>query len=37
VAKALLLGHSTIAAKRLGALPEPDYTDADPDELPYDR
>jgi hypothetical protein len=37
VAKALLLGHSTIAAKRLPALPEPDYTDVEPDELPYDE
>ncbi len=36
VAKALLLGHSTIAAKRLQALPDPDYTDVQPDDLPYD-
>lgn len=37
VAKALLLGHSTIAAKRLPALPEPDYTDVEPGQLPYER
>jgi hypothetical protein len=37
VAKALLLGHSMIAAKRLTALPEPDYTDVEPDQLPYDE
>jgi hypothetical protein len=37
VAKALLPGHSTIAAKRLAALPDPDYTDVEPGELPYDR
>jgi hypothetical protein len=37
VAKALLLGHSTIAAKRLATLPEPDYTDVEPGELPYVR
>ncbi len=37
VAKALLLGHPTIVAKRLGALPEPDYTDVEPAELPYDQ
>jgi hypothetical protein len=37
VAKALLLGHATIEAKRLVALPEPDYTDVSPDDLPYDR
>lgn len=35
VAKALLLGHSTIPAKRLRALPDPDYTDVQPDDLPY--
>ncbi len=37
VAKALLLGHSTIAAKRLPSLPVPDYTDVQPDDLPYDH
>jgi hypothetical protein len=37
VAKALLLGHTMIAAKRLAALPDPDYTDVEPGELPYDR
>ncbi len=36
VAKALLLRHSTIAAKRLPSLPNPDYTDVQPDDLPYD-
>jgi hypothetical protein len=36
VARALLLGHSTIAAKRLPTLPPPDYTDVHPDDLPYD-
>lgn len=36
VAKALLLGQATITAKRLWALPEPDYTDVQLDELPYD-
>jgi hypothetical protein len=36
VAKALLLGRSTIAAKRLPFLPDPDYTDVQPDDLPYD-
>ncbi len=36
LAKALLLGHATITAKRLWALPKPDYTDVRPDELPYD-
>ncbi len=36
VAKALLLGHSTIAAKRLPSLPSPDYTDVQPNDLPYD-
>ncbi len=36
VAKALLLGHSTIPAKRLPSLPSPDYTDVQPNDLPYD-
>ncbi len=36
VAKALLLRHSTIGAKRLPSLPNPDYTDVQPDDLPYD-
>jgi hypothetical protein len=35
VARALLDGHSTIAAVRLPVLPEPDYRDCRPDELPY--
>ncbi len=37
VAKALLLGHPTVDAKRLTSLPAPDYTDVQPDDLPYDR
>ncbi len=37
VAKALLLGHATIAAKRLPCLPSPDYTDVQPADLPYER
>lgn len=37
VAKALLLGHDTIAAKRLPSLPSPDFTEVQPDDLPYDR
>lgn len=37
VAKALLLGHQTIEAKRLLELPDPHYTDVDADELPYDE
>lgn len=37
VAKALLLGHTTIEAKRLTSLPDPDYTDVQPDDLPYDE
>jgi hypothetical protein len=36
VAKALLAGHVSIAARRLPVLPEPDYTDVQPDELPYE-
>jgi hypothetical protein len=34
VAKALLLGHPTIVAKRLPALPEPDHTDYQTDDPP---
>lgn len=37
VGKALLLGHSTIPAKRLQVLPYPDYTDLQPGDLPYDE
>jgi hypothetical protein len=37
VAKALLLGHSSIAAKRLPFLPTPDHTDVQPHHLPYER
>ncbi len=35
VAKALLADHETIKAKRLLALPAPDYSDVHPDGLPY--
>jgi hypothetical protein len=35
VARALLEGRSTIRAKRLRHLPEPDFEDCQPDELPY--
>ena len=35
VARALLEERGTIAAVRLPALPEPDYRDCRPDELPY--
>jgi len=34
VAKALLLGHATIAAKRLPVLPEPDHTNYRTDDPP---
>ena len=37
VAKALVAGHATISAKRLLTLPEHDYVDVQPNELPYDR
>jgi hypothetical protein len=37
VAKALLDGQPTISVKRLTILPEPDYVDVQPDDLPYDR
>ena len=37
VAKALLLGHATIAAKRLLFLPPPDHSGVQPEDLPYDR
>ena len=36
VCKALLSGHSTVAAVRFTTDPAPDYTDVRPDELPYD-
>ncbi len=36
VAKALLLGQSTIGAKRLPSLPDPDYTGVQPHNLTYD-
>ncbi|TML59404.1 MAG: hypothetical protein E6G17_11285 [Actinobacteria bacterium] len=35
IARALLEGRSTIAARRLRALPEPDYRDCRPGDLPY--
>ncbi|MFL6241311.1 MAG: hypothetical protein ACJ735_17650 [Actinomycetes bacterium] len=37
VAKALLLGRATIAAKRLPVLPEPDHTDYQTDDPPRSR
>ena len=37
VVKALLDGRATIDAVRFTADPEPDYVDADPDQLPYDE
>ncbi|MDT7572385.1 MAG: hypothetical protein QOE05_2559 [Actinomycetota bacterium] len=37
VAKALLAGQPYIAARRLAVLPEPDYSDVQPDQLPYDE
>jgi hypothetical protein len=36
VARALLDGRETLAARRLAILPEPDFTDCVPDDLPYD-
>ena len=35
VARALLEGHDTIRAVRFAELPEPDFVDCRPDELPY--
>lgn len=35
VARALLEERSTITAKRLTTMPAPDYSDIQPDELPY--
>ena len=37
VARALIDGRRTIAAVRLPELPEPDYRNCHPDDLPYDR
>lgn len=37
VGKALLEGRSTIKAVHLEALPEPDYRNCRPEDLPYDR
>lgn len=36
VARALLDGRAAIAAKRLVVMPPPDYTDVQPQDLPYD-
>jgi hypothetical protein len=36
IASALLEGRPTIAAKRLPSIPEPDYRDCRPEDLPYD-
>jgi hypothetical protein len=36
VARALLEGSETISAVRLAELPDPDYRNCRPDELPYD-
>ena len=35
IARALLEGRATIAALRLPVLPDPDYRDCRPDQLPY--
>ncbi len=35
VARAYADGRKTVAAKRLAAMPAPDYTDCRPDDLPY--
>ena len=37
VVKANLLDLKTIKAYRLSTLPNPDYIDVDPDDLPYDE
>jgi hypothetical protein len=37
VVKALLAGRATINAVRFTTDPEPDYIDADPNQLPYDE
>lgn len=37
VARALLDGHPSIRAKRLEHLPEPDFRDCRPEDLPYER
>lgn len=36
VGKALLIGQPTISAKRLPSLPQPDYVNLRPEDLPYD-
>lgn len=36
VAKALLAGHVSIAARRLMVLPDPDHSDVQPEDLSYD-
>jgi hypothetical protein len=35
VARALLEGRTTVTAKRLPVMPNPDYTNCHPDDLPY--
>ena len=35
IVRALLEGRESIAARRLPALPEPDYRDCTPEDLPY--
>lgn len=35
VARALAEGHQTVLAKRLPVMPEPDFRDCHPDDLPY--
>ena len=37
IARALLEGRRTIGALRLPELPDPDYRNCHPDDLPYDR
>jgi hypothetical protein len=37
IARALLDGRSTIRALRFDDLPDPDYRDCQPEDLPYDR
>jgi len=37
VAKAVLLGHRHVLAKRFECTPEPDYIGVSPDKLPYDE
>lgn len=37
VVKALLEGHTSVRAYRLPTLPEPDYINVEPNDLPYDK